>query len=350
MRSTVFVEAALVLLSLSLHGGNADLCTDRVSEGACDSTSGGFVDVCFWDEAQTPGVAGDDACNDAPLAGDTSVCFCAGGACTGDDFDDQLCLPARFCVARETLVNGVTCSIFNYGDTAEGSKGSCSLGDGGNCVPTDYCSLDTEGECVRNSNAQPRPPTPPPSFSPTGSPAVRTKEPTSAPETGLSTGLLAGLAAGGAVAIVAASVYIFCLRSNSSKGNGKIDIENLVVEAQQAAETKARNVEVAAMVQAAMAPPARPSAEVRLGVPKPVGDAAMVVQLSVLYDFEGENDDELSVAAGEMIRGLEKISDDWWNAEADDGAVGIIPSSYVMEVSDPLEPKPFVFEEEDPDF
>ncbi|OQR98234.1 hypothetical protein THRCLA_06777 [Thraustotheca clavata] len=49
------------------------------------------------------------------------------------------------------------------------------------------------------------------------------------------------------------------------------------------------------------------------------------------YDFVGENDDELSFKAGEVICIVEKRIGDWWYGETCDGTRGIFPHEYLNE-------------------
>lgn len=48
-----------------------------------------------------------------------------------------------------------------------------------------------------------------------------------------------------------------------------------------------------------------------------------------LYDFEGETSDELAFKRGEVVRVLEKVSEEWWRGELR-GRVGIFPTNYVV--------------------
>ncbi|GJN90427.1 hypothetical protein Rhopal_003438-T1 [Rhodotorula paludigena] len=54
-----------------------------------------------------------------------------------------------------------------------------------------------------------------------------------------------------------------------------------------------------------------------------------------LYDFVGETSDELPFRRGDVIRVLERVSEEWWKGELK-GRVGIFPTNYVEEL--PNEP------------
>jgi hypothetical protein len=48
-----------------------------------------------------------------------------------------------------------------------------------------------------------------------------------------------------------------------------------------------------------------------------------------LYDFHGENEDELSFKAGDIITELQSVDEDWMNGEVM-GKSGIFPKNYVQ--------------------
>lgn len=50
--------------------------------------------------------------------------------------------------------------------------------------------------------------------------------------------------------------------------------------------------------------------------------------VEVLYDFEAENDGEMSMSKGEVIAVIEHIDDGWWLGECD-GRKGLFPANYV---------------------
>jgi actin cytoskeleton-regulatory complex protein SLA1 len=55
----------------------------------------------------------------------------------------------------------------------------------------------------------------------------------------------------------------------------------------------------------------------------------------VLYDFNADGDDELTVREGERLIVIERDGDEWWKCRNSDGAEGVVPASYV-EVSSPI--------------
>lgn len=56
----------------------------------------------------------------------------------------------------------------------------------------------------------------------------------------------------------------------------------------------------------------------------------------VLYDFEAQGDDELSVREGETIFIIDnEQSKEWWMARNSSGVEGVVPSSYVKQTSEP---------------
>lgn len=49
----------------------------------------------------------------------------------------------------------------------------------------------------------------------------------------------------------------------------------------------------------------------------------------VLYDFNADGDDELSVKEGERVIILEKDGEEWWKVRSNKGVEGVIPALYV---------------------
>lgn len=49
-----------------------------------------------------------------------------------------------------------------------------------------------------------------------------------------------------------------------------------------------------------------------------------------MYDYEAQQDDELSITPGERIQVTQKIDADWWEGNLD-GKIGIFPANYVEE-------------------
>lgn len=50
---------------------------------------------------------------------------------------------------------------------------------------------------------------------------------------------------------------------------------------------------------------------------------------TVLYDFDADGEDELSVKEGEQLVVLEKDGNDWWKCRNAQGKVGVVPASYL---------------------
>jgi len=52
--------------------------------------------------------------------------------------------------------------------------------------------------------------------------------------------------------------------------------------------------------------------------------------LTVLYDFKGENDQELSIKKDEKLTLVDdKVSDDWYYVKNSKGVSGYVPKTYV---------------------
>lgn len=51
----------------------------------------------------------------------------------------------------------------------------------------------------------------------------------------------------------------------------------------------------------------------------------------MLYDYEAQQGDELTILPGDTIYVTEKIDDDWWQGNLN-GTIGIFPANYVEEV------------------
>ncbi|KAF4574647.1 cytoskeletal protein binding protein [Pleurotus pulmonarius] len=56
---------------------------------------------------------------------------------------------------------------------------------------------------------------------------------------------------------------------------------------------------------------------------------------TVLYDFDADGEDELSVKEGEQLVVLEKDGNDWWKCRNAQGKVGVVPASYLESESGP---------------
>ena len=51
----------------------------------------------------------------------------------------------------------------------------------------------------------------------------------------------------------------------------------------------------------------------------------------VIYDYDANMYDELTIRAGDVIRVHDKQADGWWLGELEGGTVGIFPATYVEE-------------------
>lgn len=54
----------------------------------------------------------------------------------------------------------------------------------------------------------------------------------------------------------------------------------------------------------------------------------------VLYDFQADGEDEMSVNEGETLLVLERDTDEWWKCRNGHGEEGVVPANY-LEVSTP---------------
>ncbi|CCV00546.1 unnamed protein product [Malassezia sympodialis ATCC 42132] len=56
----------------------------------------------------------------------------------------------------------------------------------------------------------------------------------------------------------------------------------------------------------------------------------------VLYDYDAEEDNELSLREGQKLIHVDQVDEGWWSATGPDGSVGLFPANYV----ELLEPPP----------
>jgi hypothetical protein len=61
----------------------------------------------------------------------------------------------------------------------------------------------------------------------------------------------------------------------------------------------------------------------------PIGTGLKVV---ALYDYDAEDDTELSLRIDQFVDNVEKIDPGWWRGVAPNGATGLFPANYVKEV------------------
>ena len=60
---------------------------------------------------------------------------------------------------------------------------------------------------------------------------------------------------------------------------------------------------------------------------------------TVLYDFDAQGDDELTVKEHEMVTVVDKENDEWWSVRNSAGAEGVVPAQYVQ-LNDGSQPAP----------
>ena len=52
-----------------------------------------------------------------------------------------------------------------------------------------------------------------------------------------------------------------------------------------------------------------------------------------LYDFQAEDDSELSMRKGDIVRITDTSDQNWWNAQNEkSGKTGVVPQSYLTEI------------------
>ena len=54
----------------------------------------------------------------------------------------------------------------------------------------------------------------------------------------------------------------------------------------------------------------------------------------VTFDYEAENDDELNLTEGDMVKVLDQEEEGWWKGELN-GKIGVFPSNFVELVKGP---------------
>ena len=56
-----------------------------------------------------------------------------------------------------------------------------------------------------------------------------------------------------------------------------------------------------------------------------------ISRCNVVYDYDSQQTDELTIVPGDTIYVTSKIDDDWWQGNLN-GVIGLFPASYVDEV------------------
>lgn len=51
-------------------------------------------------------------------------------------------------------------------------------------------------------------------------------------------------------------------------------------------------------------------------------------QARVLYDYEAEEDNELALQEGQIIKNIDEIDDGWWSGVGPGGQEGMFPGMY----------------------
>lgn len=57
--------------------------------------------------------------------------------------------------------------------------------------------------------------------------------------------------------------------------------------------------------------------------------ASQGVRATVLYDYEAEEDNELTLREGDILTQVDQVDEGWWSATGPDGSVGLFPANYV---------------------
>ncbi|GBG33109.1 Protein kinase C and casein kinase substrate in neurons protein 1 [Hondaea fermentalgiana] len=280
-RAAVAVVGALVLLA---RGGAAAGCGDIGDELTCEATYD-----CYW--ANWTAIPAEE-CREIPK--NSTMCECPGGSCTDDPPEGERsgCEPHRFCVYAWGGVNN--CNV------KEVTQDSDCLED---IVFTDAFS------CLMKTTDAPTPSPTDATLRPTLSPTNATS---SSSESEVPIIAIGGATGGSFVLLVLVSVF-FIVRRDKDK------------------DTKQVRGVISMDTYMAYAKPAVPDLPVRQELPEQRTLDLQGMNLVVIFDFDAENDDELDATSGTELLGLLKY-DEWWEARAPDGRMGIIPCAYVSEV------------------
>ncbi|KAG7096990.1 hypothetical protein E1B28_004385 [Marasmius oreades] len=85
-------------------------------------------------------------------------------------------------------------------------------------------------------------------------------------------------------------------------------------------------------------PPREPSEDGEYESTEDQQDIGDEGQVTVLYDFKADGEDELTVSADEHLIVLEKDGDDWWKCRNQKGQEGVVPASYVQVIVSGAQP------------
>eukprot|EP00516_Mucochytrium_quahogii_P004005 CAMPEP_0203761020 /NCGR_PEP_ID=MMETSP0098-20131031/14192_1 /ASSEMBLY_ACC=CAM_ASM_000208 /TAXON_ID=96639 /ORGANISM=" , Strain NY0313808BC1" /LENGTH=949 /DNA_ID=CAMNT_0050654823 /DNA_START=76 /DNA_END=2925 /DNA_ORIENTATION=- len=86
--------------------------------------------------------------------------------------------------------------------------------------------------------------------------------------------------------------------------------------------------------------PSPPAPEPPAPSPPKAAISSSEERAKALFDFEGQESDDLSFSEGDVIVVLNKVNDDWWEGRAPNGQTGIFPKNFVepMPAEDPTPP------------
>jgi hypothetical protein len=64
-------------------------------------------------------------------------------------------------------------------------------------------------------------------------------------------------------------------------------------------------------------------------VVSPVSNTSQTVKAKALYDYDADDDTEISFLPGDIITEIDQFDEGWWTGRAPDGKVGMFPANYV---------------------
>merc|ERR1712080_548119 len=59
-------------------------------------------------------------------------------------------------------------------------------------------------------------------------------------------------------------------------------------------------------------------------------DNEVEIKAQAIYDYEAEDDTEISFLPGDVITEIDQFDEGWWTGRAPDGKVGMFPANYVQ--------------------
>lgn len=63
----------------------------------------------------------------------------------------------------------------------------------------------------------------------------------------------------------------------------------------------------------------------------------MGIRATVLYDYDADEDNEITIREGDILSNVDQVDDDWWSATAPNGSVGLFPANYVQLIEEEKE-------------